>query len=581
MRRNTYPTKEEVEEYYTHQLHTVLECAQHFSISKTKMYTCLKKYGIKRSKEDKSKVYTTAQNKPENKEKIRQANFEKYGAANKNQSLAFVKFKDDSFTIQGKKYSVDWFKELFLIKNLPYSELSKELGVGGWIIRKIAVHYGFKKTNEQRSENIVKSCLEKYGVNSALQLEEVRKKGIDTCLSRYGVPNSQQSPEIREKVKQTCLKRYGVENYTQTSEYWSRVRSTNLERYGVPFHQQKEIQHFEAWNDKNKMIKVLNSFNEKPAIGDLVDYFNLRDWSVVYDKIHDWGLEELVRWNPSRSHYEDEIIDFLHSLNITNLSLNNKDLLDGKEIDIYALEYKIGIEFNGDYWHSDIYFNDHNGRSTQHQEKSLLAEKKGIFLFHIFEHEWNNPSEQENIKNRLRTLFAKNNTKIAARKTQIVELTKEQKKEFLNQNHIQGNDRSTKQYGLLYNNELVACMTFVHPKNDKYTWELSRFCNKHNCIVQGGASKLFTNFVRTLKEGDTVSSYNDITKTKGELYRILGFECVSINQPNYVWINFQTKDIRTRYQEQAGGEVERMHKLNYHRVCDCGTKTWVYTKAVK
>lgn len=200
-------------------------------------------------------------------------------------------------------------------------------------------------------------------------------------MSRYGVPNSQQSPEIREKVKQTCLKRYGVENYTQTSEYWSRVRSTNLERYGVPFHQQKEIQHFEAWNDKNKMIKVLNSFNEKPAIGDLVDYFNLRDWSVVYDKIHDWGLEELVRWNPSRSHYEDEIIDFLHSLNITNLSLNNKDLLDGKEIDIYALEYKIGIEFNGDYWHSDIYFNDHNGRSTQHQEKSLLAEKKEFFCF--------------------------------------------------------------------------------------------------------------------------------------------------------------------------------------------------------
>ena len=160
----------------------------------------------------------------------------------------------------------------------------------------------------------------------------------------------------------------------------------------------------------------------------------------------------------------------------------------------------------------------------------------------------------------------------------MCELGVSERSDFLNLNHIQGNCGSSISYGLRYQGELVACMCFSHPKSEKYTWELSRFCTKRGTTVQGGASKLFKEFIkRNLSAGDTVSSYNDITKTKGDLYRILGFELISINSPNYVWINFTTKDVRTRYQEQEAGEVERMHSLGYHRVCDCGTKTWVYT----
>lgn len=556
MERNIYPTKEEVEEYYIHQLHTVLECAKHFNISKTKMYTCLKKYEITRSQEDKSKVYSNTQNKLENKEKIREANFKKYGAVNKVQADAIVKYIDsETFSIINKSYSVDWLKDQYLNNNISRADLSEKLGIGVWLLAKICAHYNIKKTNAQRYENIEKTSQEKYGVKSTFQLEEVKKKTADTCLFKYGVINAGQIPEVKEKRKQTCLKKYGATDPKKA-----------------------HILHLDIWEDDEKFSNFISNYGkDKPSIKDLCVFFDL-DKKSVLTKVHSLNLEDYINFYYSRSHYEDEIIDFLQDQNITEIQTNVKSILGNLEIDIYIPKYEIGIEFNGDYWHSDIYHDDHNGRSTYHQDKSLLAEKKGIFLFHIFEHEWNNPIEQENIKNRLKTLFIKNNIRIAARKTQVVELTKEQKKKFLNQNHIQGNDHSTKQYGLLYHNELVACMTFVHPKNNKYTWELSRFCNKHDCVVQGGASKLFTNFVQTLKEGDTVSSYNDITKTKGDLYRILGFECVSINQPNYVWINFQTGDIRTRYQEQAGGEVERMHNQNYHRVCDCGTKTWVYTK---
>ena len=78
MKRNQYPDKEEVFEYYINQQHTVAECMDHFGVSKIKFYTCLKKYDIKRTQEQKSQVYKNAQNNPINKNKIRETSTVEY-----------------------------------------------------------------------------------------------------------------------------------------------------------------------------------------------------------------------------------------------------------------------------------------------------------------------------------------------------------------------------------------------------------------------------------------------------------------------------------------------------------------------
>ena len=278
--------------------------------------------------------------------------------------------------------------------------------------------------------------------------------------------------------------------------------------------------------------------------------------------------------------------------NITNIELNKRGLLSsGKEIDIYLPDYKVGIEFNGEYWHCDLHekFQDHSGRSHYHQDKSLEAEGQGIFLFHIFEHEWDEmwttknskfQNSHENIINRRGNILTQTKNHIPARKCEIREIIKEQKKDFLNKNHIQGNEHTgSYALGLFYEDQLVSCMCFGHSKFSRYNYELTRFATIHDTVVQGGASKLFKYFIdNKMKVGEKVVSYNDITKTKGDIYKILGFECASINEPNYWWVNFDTMDIRSRYQEQEAGEVERMHSQGYHRICDCGTRTWVYTK---
>lgn len=407
----------------------------------------------------------------------------------------------------------------------------------------------------------------------------------DTCL-HFGITHAQLAKLVKyyklnkpvekhmDLVKQTKELRYNNPNFNNSEK----TKQTCLSRYGATNWGQRNIRNYAIWENKQAFEDFLKSFDAKPTVNELADFFNV-DRTNIFLKINEWGLRDYCTLEFNRSHCEDEILQFLKELGIDGIKTNVRGILDyNQEIDIYLPDYNMGIEFNGNYWHSDVMdsFKDHNGRSRYHQNKSLNALRHNIFLFHIFEYEWRNPTKQTQIKERLKTILGKDKQRIPARKCSIVELDKDQKKRFLNDNHIQGNDHCTKAIGLVYNGELVSCMTFVPPKSGKYTWELTRFCNKKDTIVQGGASKLFKHFVATLNPGDTIVSFNDITKTKGDLYRILNFTQKSINAPNYIWMNFMTGDIRTRYQEQAGGEVERMHSQGYHRICDCGTITWVY-----
>lgn len=484
----------------------------------------------------------------------------------------------------------------YIVQTYSKKELSEYYKISEGTLSRWLRSYNIHKTQDE----IDKTNLRLYGTTTPQSLPFVQQKLKDSFNKKYGTDNPMKVPEIKDKVSQTCLEKYGTKYASQNKDVQQKIKLTCLEKYGVTCSlqqpdikkkyqekfliehdgknfNQEHIEHYDIWNSQQLFRDFLQKKEKKPTVRELMSFFNVSDVSIG-NKAEQFHLKDLINFSPSRSKYEDELVYLLNQWGIKRVEINNTSILDGKEIDIYLPDYKIGIEFNGDYWHSDIFLTDHNGRTTSHQEKSLKALEKGVFLFHIFEREWNNSECQTKIIDRLKTILLLNTIKVPARKCDIVSLSKKEKKEFLDRNHIQGNDHCSVQIGLKYQGELVSCMTFIPSKNKKYTWELSRFCNKKGYIVQGSASKIFKYFLSSINLGDTIVSYNDITKTSGKIYEILGFQCISINQPNYVWINFNTKDIRSRYQEQDSGEVERMHNQNYHRVCDCGTKTWVYTK---
>ena len=91
--------------------------------------------------------------------------------------------------------------------------------------------------------------------------------------------------------------------------------------------------------------------------------------------------------------------------------------------------------------------------------------------------------------------------KIYARNCDIVYFTKEDKntvKNFLDENHSQGNARFSVAYGLKYKGELVQILTFGKPRFDKtVSWELIRDCTKKNHEIIGGLSKLWDHFLKS------------------------------------------------------------------------------------
>jgi hypothetical protein len=78
-----------------------------------------------------------------------------------------------------------------------------------------------------------KTCMERYGVKSPLQIPKTREMLTRVCLERYGVENPSQALEIQEKQKRTFLERYNVGNPFQSPEVKEKMRQTWIARYGV------------------------------------------------------------------------------------------------------------------------------------------------------------------------------------------------------------------------------------------------------------------------------------------------------------------------------------------------------------
>ena len=94
---------------------------------------------------------------------------------------------------------------------------------------------------QETKDKIIATCLEKYGVEHPLQSQEIKEKSKATCLKNFGVEHPLQSQEVRDKIKETCLEKYGVEHPMFTQEIKDKIKSTCLEKYGVenPFQSQE------------------------------------------------------------------------------------------------------------------------------------------------------------------------------------------------------------------------------------------------------------------------------------------------------------------------------------------------------
>ena len=466
-------------------------------------------------------------------------------------------------------------------------------------------------SSEKIKERIRQSNLKKYGTEYSSQNKEVKEKIKKTNLEKYGVTCTVHNPEVLKKVKKTNLERYGTEEVFSSEMIKKKIKITNTKKYGGM-----------GWGSKCIKEKTLNSYKKSFLLKypDIINVtYNGGQANTIYTctcphencvqcKEKKYDINSLVYWvrknNNSelctkllpiaKNNIKDTSIELfiqklLNEYNIKYINNDKTILLNKKELDIYIPSCNLAIECNGVFWHS-TYRKDPKYHNLKYKECS----NKGIQLLTIWE-DWI-LRKPEIVKSIILSKLGIYKEKIYARKCTIKEVDTKICRDFLNENHIQGNSSSSKKIGLFYEGSLVSLMTFGKRKtimgNKRYSaedeWELIRFCNKLDIQVIGGASKLLNYFIKNYNPKNIISfSSNDISN--GRLYETLGFNHESSSDSSYWYIDqeynryhrftFSKQSLKRKgYDISNKTESELMQELGYFKIYDTGQNKYIWSK---
>ncbi len=246
------------------------------------------------------------------------------------------------------------------------------------------------------------------------------------------------TPEFKEKSKQTLMKKYGVDNAMQNQDIKTKVIKTKIKKYGNDW---AKLQHekcmktcIEKYNVKNIMhseIMLKQSFDYLKIFEKyVIPLFDFNEWEGHTDKIYKWKCQQcgnvfeqkMYKSTPksikdinydeiprcfncfpyvgSYSYKENDLMNFIKEFYPN--AHKDKKLIYPLELDIVIDELKLAIEFNGIYWHSENHFSKSN-IENYHYNKMLKCNEKGYRLIQIWEDDWDNNNEQ--IKNRLKIIL--------------------------------------------------------------------------------------------------------------------------------------------------------------------------------
>jgi len=449
-------------------------------------------------------------------------------------------------------------------------------------------------------------CKKEYSLMYAKYYQNISHYGFFTCkkcsdkkkkltsLEKFGVDNYAKLSGYVDEVKRIKREKYGNENYNNMEKH----KETMLEKYGVESY--LSINNFgDKYREKRDNVYKKNLLEKLKNRG-VLDIDEDYNYIMMCENGHQFKIDSEILKNRTKNNNETVLCTICNPVgshtqsgqeillkefikkNYDKTILSN-DKKTGKEIDIYLPDLKLGFEFNGVYWHNEIYKSN-----NYHQEKTKLAENEGIKLIHIYQDDWF--YKRDIVKSRILNLLGRSN-KVYARQCDIREIYDNKMiRSFLENNHLQGNVSSKIKIGLFYKEDLVSLMTFgnlrrsMGQKSEEGSYEMLRFCNKLNINVVGGASKLFKYFIKKFSPIEVIS-YADRSWSQGNLYEKLGFELHSKTRPNYYYVingvrnhrfNFRKDKLVKEGFDQSKTEHEIMLERKIYRIYDSGQLKYIF-----
>ena len=494
--------------------------------------------------------------------------------------------------------------------------MSKKLTVGDFIKRAKNVHgdrYDYSKVEYKSiDEKIIIMCREhgEFLQSPYLHLNgsKCKKCYYETIGKRFRKTNEQFIKE--SKVIHGDRYDYSLVEYTGNKNKVKIICSDHGEFKMSPIAHINQKQGCKYCGIiKNSINKTLTTEEfikkAKRLYGDMYDYKNVnykgtRDNINIICKIHGEFKQRpndhlcgkgCVKCSTGRiSKQEKELLDFIENNYDNEIVENSKNIISPLELDIYLPDIKLAIEYNGLYWHSERYKDN-----KYHLNKTNVCEEHGIHLIHIYEDDW--LYKQDIVKSRLLNLLGKSD-RIYARKCEMKEVSKEDSKNFLKKNHLQGNYHCKVSVGLYFEGELVSLMTFgnlrisLGMKATKNEYELLRFCNKLNTSVIGAANKLYK-FFTVRYNPSKIITYADRSWSMDNgnaLYDHLGFEMLGTSRPGYHYIVGDKRRNRFSYRknklvEQGYDKTKSERKImtdrGIYRIYNSGNLKYINTYDIK
>ena len=377
------------------------------------------------------------------------------------------------------------------------------------------------------------------------------------------------------KQKKTMLEKYGYETNSQRPEIKTILSKSKLEKSNP-----------EALEKLLDREWLENEYSSKSSV-EIAEELGVYYGTVTSYLSSHHGIE--IKPHSNESSVERKIKEFLLSeFPDIVVESHDRNILSGKEIDIYIPEYKFAIEVNGLYWHSVS--DTKKSNTNKHLEKTLGCLEKGISVIHITQEKWE--TKQELVKSMIRNHLGATPNRVFARKCEVRPITPSEYRIFCNNNHINGTAVASIKLGLFYKDELVQVMSFSKPRyNRHYEYELIRLCSAKNTSVVGGASRLFNHFL-SLYTPKSILCYADRQYGEGNVYGKIGMTLKDTTPPGYRWtdgnstfsrIEFQKHKLQAKLKNFDSNLSERENMLNngYRMYFDCGNIVWEWTNTEK
>lgn len=293
-------------------------------------------------------------------------------------------------------------------------------------------------------------------------------------------------------------------------------------------------------------VKYINNHSKLKIICPVHGEF----WQMTLNHMKGCGCPKCVKRS---SKEEMRINDFLSKYITTETTVRN--IIHPYELDIYIPTKKVGIEYDGLYWH-----NNKNVNNSYHLMKTELCEKHNIKLIHIFEDEWDNHSDI--VKSRLKdVLNIKMDNNISISDCEVKDtctiLT------FLRENSLYPPIASHYYYGLYNNEKLVSIMSFNNTEiNGLY--ELSQFCVIKNTTINGTSKTLFQSFIKE-RNPNKIIYYDDRRWSNYKLIFDLQLNKISDTHPSCFYVKCY---IREHSKEHINIDDKT------HKIFDCGKSVY-------